>query len=696
MGEEAKQIKIADLQANLIGVRVRVAAQIAGEATQKALPKKVQLLCVQCGHAEEVDFTQLEDPLQRNLFLETVVFSNKLNDLAELAKATECAKGKRGHVFVLRVAEYMDFSVLFVRDLLDPLIKFDQRVYKTRKVYLVNQRLPYVKKVLLEGSVFLEPTKTRDITIIADICAPYEDEVTGFEVTERDKEVWLKYFVGKTPEDLLTQIAPAMAERPLVQEGLHLILHSIAVIPNIYGEPTRGSLRGVLFGDTKTFKSRSAKDLTIEHYGFGDYIVGEASSRTGITYTIDTDNHALIWGALPMNDLGFLAIDGMHSLNREEWRETREALENQRVVVRRSLSGEALARTRVVGIYNPEKPMNLYLFRCQSAVDVFCFNDPPDVTRWDLFIPFSRQDVPEKEIAEAAPKERPIPDEVYVRHVFWAWSRRPEDVEYTEEAKYRIVEETKAFMERYAVDTIPLVHLGYREVITRIAVAYAAWLHSTGPTHTKVVVKEGHVELAVHFLGRIAELLEIEAYKLEQEGKLKIGEEEFAEVIADLDNLALRILEQIKTEPKSSQQLGDVLDQSAKTIKRRYATLLKHQLIHTVPGKGVSLSPRGILFFKKYLGVPPRDIGTENVPSEEEKGTKTVPMSPTPTLGEFSEKLAKVREWVLENRKNGTVSATQLAVFITDLGLDPQTMVKKLKEEGLIFPISEPNRWGVA
>jgi len=707
--EDVKRIKIADLQASLINVKVQVAVQIAGEASQKALPRRIQLLCVQCGHVEEIDFTQLQEPQQRNLFLENVVFGGKLTDLIPLVKASECKKGKGGrHAFLLRVLDYMDFAVLFVRDLLDPLVKFDQRVYKTRKVYLVNQWLPYVKKVLLEGTVFLEP-KTHDITLIADLCQPYEDEVTGFQISEDDRGAWMKYFVGKTPEDLLTQIAPAMAERPLVQEALHLILHSVSVIPNIYGEPTRGSLRGILFGDTKTFKSRSVKDLTIEHYGFGDYIVGEASSRTGITYTIDNDNRALIWGALPMNDLGFLAIDGMHSLNREEWRETREALENQRVVVRRSLSGEALARTRVVGIYNPEKPMNLYLFRCQAAVDVFCFNDPPDVTRWDLFIPFSRQDVPEKEVAEAAPKERPILDEVYVRHVFWAWSRRPEDIEYTEEAKYRIVEETKTFMERYAVDSIPLVHLGYREVITRVAVAYAAWFHSTDSAHARVVVKEDHVDRTVEFLGRIAELLELGAYKMEQEGKLRIADEEMEAIITDLDQLALRILEQIKAEPKSSQQLADVLDQSIATIKRRYATLAKHQLIRTVPGKGVSLSPRGVIFLKENLGIKvskndtsgdeqESNLKTEKKPEKNSKPSgeqvsKNDTLIPTPSVGE---KIDEIKHWIQENKDSDSlVDSTKLAEKIKGLDLEPSQIVNKLRAEGWIFKVNRLGKWGV-
>lgn len=86
-----------------------------------------------------------------------------------------------------------------------------------------------------------------------------------------------------------------------------------------------------------------------------------------------------------------------------------------------------------------------------------------------------------------------------------------------------------------------------------------------------------------------------------------------------------------------------------------------------------------------------RMLGVKVEMPEEAKQVGLVPIEKTEL-----EKVAEVRKWIFENRKDGTVSASQLANFITNLGLDPQKVVEKLKDEGLLFPVSEPNKWGVA
>lgn len=688
--KDALDVKISDLKANLIGQPITINVQIVGEASQKAIPKRLVLRCVKCGAIESFDLDDLRDETS---VLEYTVF-RRLSELTKTIQSQQpCEKGPQHNWHFEPCTEFMDFTILFVIDLLDPLVKFDSRIYQTKKLYLVGQVLPFAKKVTLKGVVSLDPGN-RDLTVICDHVAPYEDEVTSFKVTKKDQEDFSKYFAAKNPEDLLTQVAPALVGRPLAQEALLLVLHSICVIPNVYGELIRGSIRGTFYGDTKTSKTTAAKDLSIDHYGLGDYLVGEASSRTGITYAIDNDSHALIWGALALNDLGFLVIDGMHSLHAEEWKETREALENQRIVVRRSLSGEALARTRVLGIFNPgkNKPMNSYVFKCQGITDTFCFSDPPDVTRWDFFLPFSRGDVEEGAVVHSRPLERPVPDNVFLRHVFWAWSRRPEHIEYTHESRNAVLSETQLLIRRYAVDPIPICHLGYREVITRAAVAYAAWLHSTDVDHEKVIVKQEHVEMAVQFLSAVMGALELGEYKLEAEGRLKISGSELEQIISELDSECLRIIDEIKIVPKTSAQLAEILDSSVATIKRRYALLSKHQLIHTTPGKGVSLSPRGITFLKHYLGVKGIKVSkTDTIKGEKVAENDT--LTPASSIGE---KLSNIRRWIFANKdSNSRIDAIRLAAKIKELDLDPQQIIRKLKEDVVIFDVDEVGKLGV-
>lgn len=60
------------------------------------------------------------------------------------------------------------------------------------------------------------------------------------------------------------------------------------------------------------------------------------------------------------------------------------------------------------------------------------------------------------------------------------------------------------------------------------------------------------------------------------------------------------------------------------------------------------------------------------------------------------EKLDKVKKWIVENKNaDGLVDGSQLTEKIKEFGLNPQRIVKKLKEEGFIFAASEMGKWGV-
>ncbi len=600
------RIRLRELRAELIGFPIEAEIQIGGFSKPKALPRALRVVCERCGFTSTFSYDDLYGE-ERLSLLRALLFKDD-GGLLELVEAPECKQGShRWRLYPSEAEGHLDLTLIFAFDPLEPLNPskaFKERVEQKVKLYLIGCQPPSSKALRIRGWVACEP-KTRDITIIADDAEACGDEASDFEVGDEDRRLWTRYFMGREPGELLNQVASTMVGRPLAQEALLLLLHSVAVIPDIYGQPIRGCLRVLFYGDTKTHKSRSGKDLTIDHYGLGDYVVGETSSRAGLTYTIDSENRILIWGALPLNDLGLVVIDGLHSIHKEEWREFREALETMRVIVRRMVSGEALARVRILGIFNPgmrqHKPLSAYLYPCEALQDTWIFSDPPDITRWDIFIPFSTRDVPEALIARARPRERPIPDDVFLRHVRWVWSRRPDQIHYVEEAKRLIEREAERFIKAYSLDTIPIVHLGYRDVITRLSVAYAALLHSVDDSHEVIIVKAEHVERAVAFLEKMIEALELQEYRDEVEGRWEITASEAEEIIADLDEETIAILNALRSGSKTSDELAELIGVSPSTIKRRYAVLKKHALIQTTPHRGVSLTYRGVNFVKTYL-----------------------------------------------------------------------------------------------
>jgi len=62
----------------------------------------------------------------------------------------------------------------------------------------------------------------------------------------------------------------------------------------------------------------------------------------------------------------------------------------------------------------------------------------------------------------------------------------------------------------------------------------------------------------------------------------------------------------------------------------------------------------------------------------------------------ISEKIDRIQTWILENRKDGLISSTQLAEYINSMGLEPQEIISILKERGLIFEVDQLAKWGVS
>ncbi|MEW5760538.1 MAG: hypothetical protein AB1779_07215, partial [Candidatus Thermoplasmatota archaeon] len=592
---------VSELQANLIGRNVQLDVQITGEQTQKALPKLIKIECSRCLRNLEMDLSKGNDV--------ELISSLIFNDYDTLKKyaminfesehSNSCRKEKE-HKIRLEFSDFMDYSILYVRDIMDKLKKFELRTYNSRCVYLVNMLPPVVKKVKIFGTIIVEP-KSRNISILADRIEPKEDEVGTFLIKDEDKKNWPKYFNENVK--LANQISPETVgnAREIAKEALMLLLHSPAVIPDIDGRYIRGGLRIIFFGDTKTCKSTIARDVCGDgssSYSFGEFIVGESSGRTGITYTIDPDKKAIIWGALPLNDLGLVAIDGLHSIHSDEMKELREALENQKIIVRRSQSGEAIARTRIIGCMNPDKTMNEYLYTCMGIQDNFVFRNPPEITRWDIFIPFGDGDVSKEEIMNHKAGPRPIPDEIFRRHVYWVWSRKPNQIRYTDDAKAAIISEATRLVNTYSFSNLPIVHNGSRGILARLSVAYSALYHSTDESNEIIIVYTKHVNEAVSLFTLILDFLGLAGYKEEEEGKTRITNAEFEEIAKELGEIEYEILDEIKLKPSSSSQLAEKLDMSNRSIKDHYKKLRKHELVKTTPKRGVELTARGVNFLR--------------------------------------------------------------------------------------------------
>ena len=70
-------------------------------------------------------------------------------------------------------------------------------------------------------------------------------------------------------------------------------------------------------------------------------------------------------------------------------------------------------------------------------------------------------------------------------------------------------------------------------------------------------------------------------------------------------------------------------------------------------------------------------------------------LGPEPQEKTKLEQLEEIKKWILENKKDGVISASALNGKIKEYGFDPQEIVQKLKAEGLLFEVTELNAFGV-
>jgi DNA replicative helicase MCM subunit Mcm2 (Cdc46/Mcm family) len=594
-------IKLSQLTAKYINAKVELDALIVGYQVGKSVPREI-ILENKREERETIDLLKEE-----NFKLAYLYLTGKLKE----AQPSDNS-------------ENIDYTILFVRELPENFSVQSEEEYQilTSKIWTVYYLgIPRsFQRVKLKGYVVSNPS-SNNIEIIAYETLPLEEDFENIKITKEDHEKFKKYFNEDIFDNICeNEIAPHIVgiSRALAKETLLLTLHSPLEIYDIFGRKIRGYIRTLWYGDTKTGKTEIGKDITYSHFKIGEIVFGEASSRAGITYTIDTEKRTIIWGVLPTNDRKFVFIDGLHGLGSLEMLQLREVFEQGIIKVSRMVSGERFARTRIVATLNPLKSISDYTYPIQGLKESPTLGGGPDISRWDLTFPFSAIDVSPKEIATAKPKDRPIPEEIFKKHVFWVWNLKPEDIRYTEEAKEKIQKYAEELLTKYFASDFQLIHNGIRDVLCRLSVAYACLLHSIKEEDGKffVEVNASHVERAYEMKLAEIEYSYFDYYVESARKEKRITNEEVNKILKDLEENHKRILLELELERKTSSKLASALNVSIPTVKRYYQKLREYNLIETSP-QGVKLTERGVQIVKILRGLPETRLKYPN--SENEK-----------------------------------------------------------------------------
>jgi predicted transcriptional regulator len=189
--------------------------------------------------------------------------------------------------------------------------------------------------------------------------------------------------------------------------------------------------------------------------------------------------------------------------------------------------------------------------------------------------------------------------EVFRNHVYWAWSLRDQDIEFTKEAENEAREQFKKLKD-VMWSPLPVINKGYKKTLARIAASYAVLMHNV--KDGKVFVEKVHVEKAAALVNEMIEIFQLRAFVRSQKRLAELTDEEaqeFKEILSGKLLLTMHtIAEQEGLQLKVLAEKTGVTDR----MMREYMTTLKSKnLVEEAEPRGYQLTTKGVQALKRLL-----------------------------------------------------------------------------------------------
>lgn len=625
------RLRFADLRGELVGKRVAVRAHISGESGVKAVFASFRAVCTRCGKAKDCDASADPGRLYALMVGETT---------AQVQRGAEEPCGDSGMPHNWAVTRSTGPPLTYQGVLLRDTSALDEPSSGPTSGSLLGGyvlgRAPQNKDVELEGTLVVNP-RNSNIELLVDAVRQDFPSVDSFDLTPDDVEALRSYFSPyseslKSLEFLASKCNPRIAGRDQAKLAVLLAYLSPTWI-DVSGQLRPGTVRAMLFGDPRQGKG-SVEDYLRQKLGLGKHAIGETSSRTGITYAIDSERGMVVWGVMVEADRGLVVLEALHKFPAEDLATMRETLAKLYVEVRRSFSARAWARTRVVADSNARQEMGLYPYPCMALRELPCFKDQADLTRWDLAIPFRAGEVDPDRIADAT--LHGVDDPEFLSNlkslVLWAWSRNPSCVRFDDDAMEEAKAAYKDLLARYSVPEVPVVNEDSLLSLLRISAAFAALAFSTTDGVT-LEVNEAHIRLARDFLEEVLELLEVEDYRV-MHGEISVTEEDRREYSAFMrrSELASKTIEALVKGPRNSPYLAEDIGHEAPSIRRVCAELKAMGVVEKT-SPGYRLTKKGVQLWRESHVTDVTEVtGKREPPPQRPSAADTIPAARKPSI----------------------------------------------------------------
>ena len=384
--------------------------------------------------------------------------------------------------------------------------------YVMRSSYFVGHGIQSNRAYRFEGTTVPNP-RDQHGTHLFDVAKPVQDEIETFELTNDLKGKLKRFRPGKLNHmafimsiaEWQSRNVTKIHERPDLHVAIDLAFHSTQSFIFNREIVARGMLDILILGDTRCGKGYVTEGLS-RYYGLGEIASGENCTFAGLVGGLQqVGNRWLVtWGLIPLNHNRIVVIDEASSLSDVEIgrmsRVRSEGIAEISKIVRESTR----ANTRLIWLSNPRsgRPIMSYNSGIETIKELMGANE--DVSRLDFALTVASDEVPSEIInAEAdytTDDADQFPRELCRALILWAWSRRSDQIKFTDKATTLIIQEAIKFGKEFS-STIPLVQAeNIRIKIAKVSAAVAARTFSSDKKCESLIIKTQHVRCACEFM----------------------------------------------------------------------------------------------------------------------------------------------------------------------------------------------------
>lgn len=325
-------------------------------------------------------------------------------------------------------------------------------------------------------------------TLIVTDAVPVKTSIEAFKVTKELQKDLRVFQVGKSgvneailrlTEDL-THTTQIWGREDIIQ-AVMLTLCSPRRFSFAGQLLEKGWLEALIIGDTRTGKSETVRRI-MRRIQLGEFITGENLSKAGLIGGLQANGSGkwhLTWGALPLNNGGFVCIDETQGLPEEVIGDLSGIRSSGVAEITKIVKERTDSQVRILWISNPRKGRySGFAYGVHAIREVF--GKPEDIARLDFAISAAEGEVPLEVINSFHDKREPKFTSDQLRNlVLFAWSRKPEHIRFTREATQVCMDAASRMSKVYSSE-IPLAEPAEQRIkIARVAASVACLTYSS-------------------------------------------------------------------------------------------------------------------------------------------------------------------------------------------------------------------------